>query len=132
MAGMPARVVGARVVPRIVANRRHVLRLARRTHALVERLAGVALPTIDPRMLEIAHERYGGAYGREDARAQAAAKQLAASGGPRLDATYSAKALAIALDRARGAPDGSVLFWLTFDGRWLDPGAAASATNLVP
>ena len=36
-----------------------------------------------------------------------------------LDPTYSAKSFAVALERARRAPDERVLFWLTFDGRWL-------------
>jgi hypothetical protein len=51
-------------------------------------------------------------------------------GGPVLDGTYSAKALAAALAHARRAPDERVLFWLTFDGRWLDaPGGAAEITR---
>ena len=40
-------------------------------------------------------------------------------GGPSLESTYSAKALAAALTHARTSPDERVLFWLTFDGRWL-------------
>ena len=38
--------------------------------------------------------------------------------GLRLDATYSAKAFAIALRVAR-AEEGPTLFWSTFDARWL-------------
>jgi hypothetical protein len=38
--------------------------------------------------------------------------------GLRLDATYSAKAFAIALRVARVEP-GVTLFWSTFDARWL-------------
>jgi D-cysteine desulfhydrase len=120
LAGSRTRIVGVRVVPGVVANRRRVLRLARATHALVARLSGVALPPLDESRLSIDESEYGGAYGRETASGTAAAAQLRDAGGPALEGTYSAKALAAALARARRAPDERVLFWLTFDGRWLN------------
>ena len=120
VAGRATRVVGVRVVPRAVGNRWHVLRLARQTRALLQRVAGVRLPPLDASRLEIEQRAYGGAYGRETREAGGASELLRACGGPRLDGTYSAKAFGCALDRARRAPDGDVLFWLTFDGRWLD------------
>ena len=113
------RVVGVRVVPRVVANRRHVLRLARRARALLERLTGERLPPLDQDLLEIEHAAFGGAYGRETDEARHAAALLRAAGGPPLEGTYSAKALSVALARTRRSPDERVLFWLTFDGRWL-------------
>ena len=122
LAGLEARVVGVRVVPRLVANRTRVLRLAARTHALLTRLTGVTLPPIQARRLEIHDDAYGGAYGRESDAARLAADALANAGGPRLDSTYSAKAFGVALQRARYAPDERILFWLTFDGRWLARG----------
>ena len=120
VAGLATCVVGVRVVPRSVGNRWRVIRLARQSRALLARLAGEPLPELDASRLMIAQEAYGGAYGRETEDARNAAALLHASGGPRLDGTYSAKAFGHALARARGAPDGGVLFWLTFDGRWLD------------
>jgi hypothetical protein len=54
-----------------------------------------------------------------------AAEELRMAGGPMLEATYSAKAFSVALARARHSPDERVLFWLTFDGRWL-------ASDFVP
>jgi D-cysteine desulfhydrase len=120
LAGLPTRVIGVQVVPRLVANHRRVARLARRTHALLSRLAGVPLPALDVTRLSIDRAAYGGAYGRETAHGSAAAEQLRLAGGPPLDATYSAKAFSVALERARHSPHERVLFWLTFDGRWLD------------
>jgi D-cysteine desulfhydrase len=125
LAGLPTQVVGVRVVPRVVANRGRVLRLARRTHALLGRLADVELPALDPTRLFVDGGAYGGAYGRETPDARAAAEELRMAGGPMLEATYSAKAFSVALARARHSPDERVLFWLTFDGRWL-------ATDSVP
>ena len=122
LAGVPTRVLGVRVVPRIVANRAHVLRLARRTRALIGRMAGVALPPLDAARLLIDEGAYGGAYGRATAPARAAAQALLDAGGPMLDTTYSAKSFGVALERARRAPDERVLFWLTFDGRWIARG----------
>jgi len=120
IAGVTTRVVAVRVVPRILGNRGHVLRLARRSRALLGRLAGEAMPGVDRSRLAIEHASYGGAYGRETAAAAAAAGWIRQSGGPRLDGTYSAKACGHALALAHRAPDGAVLFWLTFDARWLD------------
>jgi len=119
VAGARTQVVGVRVVPRLVGNRGHVLRLARRTRALLASLGGEPLPPLDPSRLVIEHGAYGSAYGRETAAAQRAAELLRAAGGPPLDGTYSAKAFAVALAHAQRAPDEGVIFWLTFDGRWL-------------
>jgi 1-aminocyclopropane-1-carboxylate deaminase/D-cysteine desulfhydrase-like pyridoxal-dependent ACC family enzyme len=123
LAEIPVRVVGVRVVPRIVANERRVLRLAWRSAALFARLAGVPRPTIDESRFIIEDEHYGGAYARETSASRESARMVRETGGPLLEGTYSAKALAAALSHARGAADGQVLFWLTFDGRWLAPGS---------
>lgn len=120
IAGVTTRVVGVRVVPRSVGNRWHVMRLARQGRALLARLSGEQVPGLDAERLEIAQDAYGGAYGRETEIARNAAQLLRVTGGPGLDGTYSAKAFGHALARARGAPEDSVLFWLTFDGRWLE------------
>jgi D-cysteine desulfhydrase len=134
LAGLPTRVVGVRVVPRVVANRTRVLRLARRTRALLATLADASLPPIDGRLLTIEEEAYGGAYGRETAAGRRAADALGDAGGPRLDATYSAKTFGVALALARRSPDERVMFWLTFDGRWLARGTmpAAARPDLSP
>lgn len=110
-------VVGARVVPRIVGRRRHVLHLARETARLIERISGESVPRVRRRDVSIAHAYYGGAYGRETEAATSAATRLRAATGISLDPTYSAKAFALALDLAAGGP---TLFWLTFDSRILD------------
>jgi D-cysteine desulfhydrase len=122
LAGLPTRVLAVRVVPRVVANRRRVIRLARAAAKRFSALAGVAAPEIREERLVIEHAQYGGAYARETDASQAALALVRAAGGPSLDGTYSAKALAAALAHARTSPDERVLFWLTFDGRWLSSG----------
>jgi D-cysteine desulfhydrase len=118
IAGLNVRVVAVRVVPRIVGRRGRVLRLARQTAALIERATGVAVPAVRRDAIHVAHEAYGGAYGRETASARSAATRLADATGVRLDGTYSAKAFDVALRLTSRDP---VLFWLTFDSRLLDP-----------
>jgi D-cysteine desulfhydrase len=120
LAGLPTRVLGVRVVPRVVANRRRVMRLARAAAARFGELAGVVAPEIGEERLVIEQTQYGGAYARETDASRAALALVRAAGGPSLEGTYSAKALAAALARARRFPAERVLFWLTFDGRWLD------------
>lgn len=109
-------ILGARVVPRIVGRTRRVQRLANRTARLIERMSGESLPPVRPQDISIAHDTYGGAYGRETDAGKAAAGRLLSATGIALDPTYSAKAFGLALDLASGGP---TLFWLTFDSRIL-------------
>ena len=131
IAGLPTRVVGVQVAPALVANHGRVSRLARRTHALLARHLETDLPPLDVARLIVERGAYGGAYARETIAARAASAELLENGGPVLDGTYSAKAFAVALDRARRSPDERVLFWLTFDGRWLHRSTDQSANLLV-
>ena len=122
LAGLPSRLLGVRVVPRVVANRARVLALARRAAALFGELAGIPPPKVDPARFTIEETQYGGAYARETHASRTSAALVLAREGPSLEGTYSAKALAAALAHARAAPQERVLYWLTFDGRWLDAG----------
>jgi D-cysteine desulfhydrase len=118
MASCPITVVGARVVPRIVARAARVRRLADQTAALIERHGGTRVPRVRDAMVAVAHETFGGAYGRETPDGRAAAERARMAAGITVDATYSAKALAHAVKLAQ---DAVTLFWLTFDARALLP-----------
>ena len=117
-ADMPTRIVAARAGPRIATGRPLVLHLARSTARWVRRTTGVALPAVRRSSIRIAHEAYGGAYGRVSPMGAEAAAVMERATGLRLDPTYSAKAFAIALRSAR-AEGGETLFWSTFDARWM-------------
>lgn len=116
--GMDTTVIGARVGPRIGANRWRVLRLAAQTRQLIARYTGRAPPAVRGDRVVVAHDLYGGAYGRPHPTAEHVAVLVDALRGWRLDATYSAKALAVALDLATEHPSPTV-FWMTFDSRWM-------------
>ena len=110
------KVVGARVVPRIVARLPRVRRLANDTAKLIEQQTGAQLPRVGKDAVTIVHDSYGGAYGRETAEAKTATDQFRTVSSLELDSTYSAKAFATALSLAEDTP---TLFWLTFDSRTL-------------
>jgi len=116
IAGLDAEIVGVRVVPRVVANRRRVRSLAHGAARLIERLTSERVARPRTNALRIVHEEYGGAYGRETASGHAAARRFAEWCGLSLDATYSAKALAAVFSAPQ---EGPTLFWLTFDPRVL-------------
>lgn len=119
IAGMETTVCCAVVAPRIVANKRRVLRLAARCARFIERGTGAAIPRPDPARIVIDRTQYGGAYGRPTSEGRDAARWLLDAAGIAIDSTYSAKALAAA--RAAAAHDtgggGPTLFWLTYDAR---------------
>jgi len=119
IAGLDVAVIGARVGPRIGANRWRVMRLVQQTRRLISRYTGRALPRVRRDRVVVSHDLYGGAYARPHPTAEHAAVLVDALRGWRLDATYSAKAFAAALDIA-AEQSSPTLFWMTFDGRWMN------------
>lgn len=118
IAGLETVVIGARVGPRIGANGWRVRRLAEQTRQLIIRYTGRAPPAVRRKQVVVSHDLYGGAYARPHPTAEHAAVLVDALRGWRLDATYSAKAFAAALDIAAGHSTPT-LFWMTFDARWM-------------
>jgi 1-aminocyclopropane-1-carboxylate deaminase/D-cysteine desulfhydrase-like pyridoxal-dependent ACC family enzyme len=118
LGGVRSQVLGARVVPRIAGSRWRVLRLADATARLIERHTGERLPRVGRERVRVVHDVYGGGYGRMLPQAERARTLLETMTDVRLDSTYSAKAFVAALaERRRRA--GAILFWLTFDARWM-------------
>ena len=109
--GWSTRVVAVRVAPWVVANRWRVVRLARKTGALL-RQSGVAFDVPASAIDVDVRNGMGKGYGHPTevgARAQA----LATDHGVRLDPTYGAKAFGVLLDRAMLNVQRAV-FWHTF------------------
>ena len=119
IAGLDIEVVGARVAPRLAANKRRVLQLANGARRLIHGATGERVRRVPRGMVRVVHDTFGGAYGRILPGSQESADLLLDAYGIRLDSTYSAKAFVAALACARER-DGPTLFWLTFDGRCLD------------
>ncbi|MEQ8768362.1 MAG: pyridoxal-phosphate dependent enzyme [Planctomycetota bacterium] len=115
--GLSSRVLGVRVADRIVANRWVARRLIRST----ARLLDPSDPALQRAPLELIGGELAPGYGRPSIsgeRAQELARRLE---GLRLDATYTAKALAgaakIIQSGSAGAP---FLFWNTYQSQRLD------------
>jgi 1-aminocyclopropane-1-carboxylate deaminase/D-cysteine desulfhydrase-like pyridoxal-dependent ACC family enzyme len=85
---------------------------------LIGRYTGRLPSPVNRNRVVVSHDLYAGAYARPHPTAEHAAVLVDALRGWRLDATYSAKAFAVALDMTgeRGTP---TLFWMTFDARWM-------------
>jgi hypothetical protein len=131
-------VVAARVAPRSVANGTRIRALVRRTVRLIRSLAGGAPRRLEAGRVVVDHTAYGGAYGRPLAAGAHAATLFRAlydaneshATPPVLDATYSAKAAAVALSLAeREGPAARVLLWATFDARLAASNQMTQACN---
>ena len=118
IAGLDTVVIGARVGPRVGANRWRVFRLIEQTRQLITRYTGRAPAGVQLSRMVVSHELYGGAYARPHPTAEHAAVLVHSLRGWKLDATYSAKAFGVALDLA-AAESTPTLFWMTFDSRWM-------------
>ncbi len=122
------RVVGVRVVPRAITNRRRTLALARRALRLLREAAPGEVPALAlfPRDFELLHDHCGPGYGIETAPAREAARRAADRAGLELDPTYTAKAFAGLEAHVRGPARGrgTHLFWHTLNGRDLSRLAA--------
>jgi D-cysteine desulfhydrase len=118
IAGLDTIVIGARVGPRIGANRWRVFRLIEQTRRLITHYTGRSPAEVRAERMVVSHDLYGGAYARPHPTAEHAAVLVHSLRGWKLDATYSAKAFGVALDLAT-AESTPTLFWMTFDARWM-------------
>jgi D-cysteine desulfhydrase len=113
----PPRVVAVRITPWPVTSRRRILRLAVRASRRLAELAAepaLALSSVElGRYLRVDGRELGAGYGFPTLAGAEASELLARSAKLRLDPTYSAKAGAAFVRRARERPEGPLLFWST-------------------
>ncbi len=115
LCGAAVPVVAVRVVDRVVANRRSVLRVARGTLALLRRQGVEPKLALEEVPLEVVHRQFGGEYGRPTS-ASTAAIEAAASVGVSIEPTYTSKALAEVLARSVSGDERPLVFWNTWAG----------------
>ncbi|MBN1654257.1 MAG: pyridoxal-phosphate dependent enzyme [Deltaproteobacteria bacterium] len=126
---LPTRVIGVRVVDRVMANAYRVAFLANRSLRLIKRYCRrVALPAIRPRDVSIMEGYFAGGYGTVSREAEDALA-LAGDHGVTLETTYTAKAFAAVIDYVKklSPREGPVLFWNTFNS--VDHSAQAAAVD---
>ncbi len=123
---LDARVVGVRVVDRIVSNERVTRQLAARAAAHLAACGEDWFNHFHPPPFTVDHRFFGGGYGRSTPASDAAVAR-AAGAGLTLEPTYTGKAMAALLaDADSGALDGKrVLFVNTYSSVDLAPLVAA-------
>lgn len=118
IAGLKSKVVGVRVVDRIIANSSRVERLSNRTVKLIERCLNERLGLkISPSDFTILQGAFGHGYAVPTKESEEARRLMEEYEGIRLDETYTAKTLAglIQWTRECKTVDQVILFWNTFD-----------------
>lgn len=115
-AGRRVRVVGVRVVDRVIVNRVHIDHLIRRTARLLAR-CGVPVRTwVGRGEYDLVHDQFGPGYGRPTEAAREAVAIAQETTGLSLELTYTGKAMAGLLARAtqQGSSARRVLFIDTY------------------
>ncbi len=119
-AGLKTRVVSVRVVEEKFGNKEKFVRLFKKTLALILSL-DPSFPQIEITgdEVEIIHNFFGEQYARFTDQGMAAVDLVAESEGIRLDGTYTGKAMAALIDRAKrhGLRNEVILFWNTYNAR---------------
>jgi D-cysteine desulfhydrase len=130
MAGVPSRVHAVRVVGRLVANRRTLRGLVRRTLARLS-ASGATVPEAGRVLarIELSGRHLGGGYGVPTPAGEAAIRE-GRDAGLVLDSTYTGKVAAAALASARTDPGRVHLYWHTLSAT--TPRVDADAGPLPP
>lgn len=113
IAQVPIRVIGVRVVDKIVANAPLAAHLANRTSALLESHSAHAMPTLPHSAFELFNDFLGEDYGIPTASGLRAIQTMERSEGLHLEPTYTGKAVGALLDRAADFRGQRVLYWHT-------------------
>ena len=115
--GLRLKVVGVRVVDRVLVNATIVRLLVLRTASLLRRRFG-GLFSLERENMVVLHRHFGGRYGRPTPEARQAVQQARQHEGLVLETTYSAKAMAALVDRCRGPNrPRRLLFWNTYNAQ---------------
>jgi 1-aminocyclopropane-1-carboxylate deaminase/D-cysteine desulfhydrase-like pyridoxal-dependent ACC family enzyme len=137
LANLPTRLLAVRVIDRIIGNGRTIGRLAKAAQRELQRF-DPTFPLVRIANFRVDHQQFGHGYGHPTPAAETALQLAANHGGIGLETTYTAKALAALVQRARAGgadlPDGPVLFWNTFSSvrpPGYDP-AAREVRHLLP
>ena len=133
IAELPCRIVGVRVVDRVVANATLTASLANRTASLLRRF-GIASPRVSTDNFQVIHDQFGSGYG-EPTDAGLAAMELAQTFADlELDPTYTAKTFAAIMQRPPSSTPSTqrVLYWHTLSSADLSPLVEAADLGCLP
>jgi len=133
IAELKTKVIGVRVVDRVVANAHRIASLVNRTIQLLQR-CGCSVPVtpIQARSVTFFHSSFGSAYGAETAEGRRMLEQMQELEGITLDTTYTAKALAGCVEylRRQRLQHSVHLFWNTCSRSCLSGSMSTKETTL--
>ena len=131
LAGLESRVVGVRVVEKLICNGPLTRLLVGRALSALRKLAGpVDRPAIN---LAVDNTQFGGRYGRPTDAGREAMARIQQAEGVALEPTYTGKALAAMLGHCQGPGKGRrVLFWNTYNGQDTTPLLADGPRSETP
>jgi D-cysteine desulfhydrase len=134
LAGLSTRVVGIQVAPRLFANPKAALRLARKALKLMRRYdRSVPELELTPADMPMEPDYYGQGYGHPTDGGRRALALMARTEGIDLDLTYTAKVLSGLLHKVRSEGEkGPTLFWNTFNSVDLSQMADRVEFRLLP
>ena len=134
LAGLPIRVIGVQVAPRVAANSYTVRRLAVNALKGLQRLDKNVPPlALSPADFPVDHAHYGAGYGHATEAGRRALDLLAETEGIHLDQTYTGKAFGALLHYLdRESASGPVLFWNTYNSVDLSPAIKGASYLSLP
>lgn len=135
LAGLNSRVVGVRVAPSHLGiipacTSRTVTRLMEQTYRHLQKL-DTAIPFTALPEIDLLDRYYGHGYGQATAEGKTATAAFEQAG-IALEATYTAKAAAAALDACDADPSQQVLYWHTFNSADMSCWASGADNKQLP
>lgn len=116
MAKLSSKIIGVRVVDRVVTNSANVLALANAASATLNNY-GVSAPLITLKDFDLLHNHFGKAYGQPTHEGAEASALLMEHESLKLDPTYTAKTFSAVVKRARQIDEAkTILYWHTLNG----------------
>jgi D-cysteine desulfhydrase len=128
LAGLSTRVVGVRVVDRLIANKPLVMRLAGKMATRLEACGVDSVPSVSSDDFELIHTYFGPDYGEPTPEGQRAIRLADQTEGLTLEPTYTGKTMAALIGerQRRELRDKTVLYWHTLSGVDLSERIAAA------
>jgi 1-aminocyclopropane-1-carboxylate deaminase/D-cysteine desulfhydrase-like pyridoxal-dependent ACC family enzyme len=128
LAGLSTRVVGVRVVDRLIANKPLVMRLAGKMATRLEASGVESVPSVCRDDFELIHSYFGPDYGEPTPEGRRAIRLADQTEGLTLEPTYTGKTMAALIGerQRRELRDKTVLYWHTLSGVDLSERIAAA------
>jgi D-cysteine desulfhydrase len=131
-AGLNIRVIGVRVVDKVITNGPKVASLYNDAAKLLHTFGVPMPPRLSYRDVELRDAFFGPGYGEATPEGLAAMQASDAHHGPHLEPTYTAKTFSALIAEAGDAADETVMYWHTLSGVDLSDRIAEGSVDRLP